>query len=88
MSRITPQIKKIADLHIKAMQEKKFDNSKVSTTDEIFQKLRDGQTFEQVLKQIEIRYCSITSILMSTQIGYVSQSYKNGVYKGFKILLS
>ena len=88
MSRITPQIKKIADLHIKAMQEKKFDNPKVSTIDEIFQKLKEGQTFEQVLKQVEIRYCSITSILMSKQLGYVSQSYKNGVYKGFKILLS
>jgi hypothetical protein len=39
MKRITPQIKKIADLHIQAKKEKKFDNPKVTTKAEIIQKL-------------------------------------------------
>ena len=87
MGRITPQVKAIADAHIQARQSGKFDNPTVRTREELFEKLSSGQTFEEVLRQIEVRFASIGSILMSTTMLYVSQSYKSAVYKGFKALL-
>jgi hypothetical protein len=87
MKRITPQIKAIAEAHIQARINGNFDNPIVSTTDEIYQALRDGQTFSEVLRQIEIRFVSITSNLMSSHLGYTTDAYRKGVYKGFKVLL-
>jgi hypothetical protein len=88
MKRITPEIKAIADAHIEAMRKGIFDNPEVTTKEEILQALRDGKTFSQVLKTIEVRYISITSLIMSSQLDYVSDAYRKGVYKGFKTLFS
>jgi hypothetical protein len=87
MKRITPQIKAIADAHIQAKSTGTWDNPSVTTKEEVLSLLRDGKTFSEVLRQIEIRYVSITSNLMSSQLGYVSDAYKKGVYKGFKVIL-
>lgn len=87
MKRITPQAKAIADAHIRAKQTGQFDNLPVTTKEEVMQALRDGKTFSEVLNQIEMRYCSITSLLMSSHFDYTSQSYKASIYKGFKSLL-
>ena len=87
MKRITPQIKAIAEAHIDAKINGTFDNPAVTTKEEVFQSLRDGKTFSEVLRQIEIRYVSITSNLMSSQLNYVTDAYRKGVYKGFKTLL-
>ena len=88
MKRITSEIKAIADAHIEARNKGIFDNPQVSTKEEIFQALRDGKTFSEILNVIEVRYVSITSNLMSSQLGYVSDAYRKGVYKGFKTLFS
>jgi hypothetical protein len=88
MKRITPEIKAIADAHIEARSKGIFDNPEVNTKEEILQALRDGKTFSEVLKVIEVRYISITSLLMSSQLDYVSDAYRKGVYKGFKTLFS
>jgi len=86
-NRITPQIKAIADAHIKARIENSFDNPKVTTIEEIKSLLVDGKTLQGVLEEIEIRYCPITSIFLSRKLQHTSKSYVSGVYKGFKILL-
>ena len=88
MARITPQIKAIADAHIEARKTNKFDNPRVTTAGEVFAELKAGKTFEEVIRQIEIRYCSIGSILLSTQLSYTSQAYRSSVYKGFKSLFN
>lgn len=88
MARITQQVKAIADAHIEARKTGKFDNPKVSTAMEVFRELRMGKTFEEVMREIEVRYCSIGSILMSTQLNHTSKSYRDAVYKGFKILFN
>jgi len=88
MKRITTQVKAIADAHIEARKSGKFDDPKVTTAMEVFRDLRLGKTFEEVLNQIETRYCSVGSILMSRHQLYTSKSYRDGVYKGFKILFS
>jgi hypothetical protein len=87
MKRITPQVKAIADAHINAKQSGQFDNVNVTNKEEVLQALREGKTFSEVLKQIEIRFCSITSILMNNHLDYTSKSYRTSVYKGFKSLL-
>jgi len=87
MKRITPQIKAIADAHIQAKSTGTWDNPNANTKGEVLNLLRDGKTFAEVLRQIEIRYVSITSNLMSSQLGYVSDAYRKAVYKGFKVIL-
>jgi hypothetical protein len=84
--RITPKVKAIADAHISARQNNKFDDINTDTIDQLKSALYvDGKTSEIVMKEIEIRFISITSCLMSSQLGYVSKAYRDGVYKGFKI---
>jgi hypothetical protein len=87
MKRITPQIKAIADAHIQAKFTGEWDNPNANTKEEVLSLLRGGKTFAEVLKQIEIRHVSITSNLMSSQLGFTSEAYKKGVYKGFKVIL-
>jgi hypothetical protein len=87
MKRITPQIKAIADAHIEAKLTGTWDNPNANTKGEVLSLLRDGKTFAEVLRQIEIKYVSITSNLMSSQLGYVSDAYRKAVYKGFKVIL-
>ena len=88
MNRITPQIKSIADAHIEAKKTGNFDNPIVYSKEQLLSELRAGKTFSLVVKEIEIRYISITSNLMSSQLGHVSDAYMKGIYKGFKALLS
>jgi hypothetical protein len=87
MKRITPQIKAIAEAHIQAKLTGTWDNPNANTKGEVLRLLRDGKTFAEVLRQVEIRYVSITSNLMSSQLNYVSDAYRKGVYKGFKVIL-
>lgn len=87
--RITPRIKAIADAHIQAKLNKTFDVLDVKTVDQLKAELfYFGKTSEGVLKEIEIRFISITSLLISSQFGHVSKAYKEGVYKGFKTLFA
>jgi hypothetical protein len=88
MKRITPQIKSIANAHIEAKKTGKFDDPIVTSKEELLIQLRAGKTFSLVVKEIEIRYISITSNLMSSQLGHVSDAYVKGIYNGFKTLLS
>ena len=85
--RITPQIKAIADAHINANFTSKWDDPSVTNKEDVLSQLRDGKTFSGVLRQIEIRFVSTTSLIMQSQLGYVSDAYKKAVYKGFKALL-
>lgn len=85
--RITKQVKAIADAHIEAKKNGKFDDIHVKTKSELVEALWNGRTFSDVLKQIEFRYCSVTSLILSGTLDYTSKSYVSNVYKGFKNLL-
>lgn len=87
MKKISKQTKAIADAHIQARISGTFDNPPVTTRQEVIDALKDGKTFEAVLDQIEMRFTSITAIILSRQLFHQSKNYKAGVYKGFKILL-
>ena len=85
--RITKQIKAIADAHIAAKASGKFDDIPVATKEEAIFLLLAGKTFSEVLRQVEVRYCSIGSILSSNLLENTSDNYRKGVYNGFKTLL-
>jgi len=89
MKRISTTAKAIADNYIKARQNNTFTpvTTPLKTKDEIIQGILQGAVYEDVIYQIEIRFCSVTSILMQGQFNYTSNAYKSGVYKGFKALL-
>lgn len=87
MNRITPQVKAIAVAHIHAKIEGKFDDPTVKDVDELHKMLLQGKTFSSLLETIEIRFCSISAILTANHFNYTSESYRRGVYKGFKIVL-
>jgi hypothetical protein len=87
--RITPKVKAIADAHIQAKLNNNFDEIKIESIDQLKAELfYFGKTSEGVLKEIEIRFISITSLLISSQLGHISKAYKEGVYKGFKTLFA
>jgi len=92
--RISTKVKAIADAHLEAKLRGSFDDPRVTTRDEVIASLLAGKTFSEVLSQIEIRFCSITSIMLASNvlrlngdIGYLSANYKKDVYRGFKALL-
>lgn len=86
--RIKTQVKAIADAHIEARSTGKFDNPKVTTKEEVINALLEGKTFSEVMTQIELRYCSITSILLNNHFQHSSNGYRAAIYKGFKFLLN
>jgi hypothetical protein len=86
MKRISKETKAIADAHIRARSTGTFDNPRVNSKDELLAALKDGKTFEQVLEEIEYRFCGVGQILISRHFT-PSQNYKAGIYKGFKTIL-
>lgn len=87
MNRISKTAKAIADAHIQARITNNFTDPQVSTREELLTKLHEGETFEQLIREIELRYCSVTSILLSGMMNHASHSYKQAVYKAFKRLI-
>lgn len=88
MKRITKEIKAIADAHIQAKISGQWNPCSIRNADELREAVTSGHTFPQLLEEIEIRYVSITSLLMSSQLDYLSNAYKQGIYKGFKTLFN
>ena len=87
MQKITKETKMIADAHILAKQTGLFDDTLISSKDELIHALKQGQTFSKLMNQIEIRFVSVTSLIMANGLNHTSETYKKGIYKGFKQLL-
>lgn len=87
MQKITKETKMIADAHLLAKQTGLFNDPVISSKDELIQALKQGQTFSKLMDEIEIRFVSITSLMMAHVLDHESGAYKKGIYKGFKTLL-
>lgn len=87
MQKITKETKKIADNHLLAKQTGLFNDPVISSKDELIQALKQGQTFSKLMDEIEIRFVSVTSLMMAHLLDHNSEAYKKGIYKGFKQLL-
>jgi hypothetical protein len=75
---------KSAQAHIEARKNSNFDLQTVANKQELIQALKDGKTIHSLLEEIEIRFTSITSIILSQTLFHESHNYKSGVNKGFK----
>ena len=87
ITRITPEVKAIADAHIEAKKSGKFDDVPVSSKEELIRLLKEGKTFSAVLNEIELRFVSITSNIFARVLDYTTDAYVKSVRKGFKKLL-
>jgi hypothetical protein len=85
--RITPETKAIAEAHILASKTGAFNPQPFSNKAELIENLKNGATYPQILREIEVRFASITSMLMSSMLDHTSEAYKKAIYKGFKSIL-
>lgn len=85
---MTPELKAIADAHIQAKIKGQFDDPHVESKEQIIRYLQAGKTFSEILRQVEVRYVSITSNILASSMDYQTDAYRRGVYKGFKALFS
>lgn len=89
MARITKLQKSIADAHIDSMVANIYDDPNLDgSLDSLRVALNDGKTIRYLMEGIVTRNVSITSQIMSKAMGYTSDAYKKGVYKGFKDILT
>ena len=86
MKRISKQVKAIADAHIASKIAGRFLEQHVTNKDELLKSIVEGYTYKQLLDLVEFNYVTITSQML-VQVGYVPDSYKKQVYKGFKEIL-
>jgi len=86
MNRISKKVKAIADAHIEAKITGKFLEQHVTNKDELLKSIVEGYTYKQLLDLVEVNYVTITSQML-IHVGYVPDSYKKQVYKGFKEIL-
>jgi len=83
MKRISKKVKAIADAHIEAKMIGRWIGQDVKNEEELLQSLLIGCTYKQLLDLVEINYVTITSQMLIS-VGYVPDSYRAQVYKGFK----
>ena len=89
MKRATKLQLQIINAHLEAKAKNQFSDPPISTRESIKEALLKGETIRFLYEEIEIRYCSIGSIILSNPgtFNHMSQNYKAEIRKGFKILL-
>jgi hypothetical protein len=87
MQKITKETKAIADAHLLAKENNSFNDPSISSREDLFIALKNGQTFSKLMNEIEIRFVSITSLMVAQNLKHNTEAYKKGIYKGFKQLL-
>lgn len=89
MGRITSTEKKIAERYIQARKTGVWDKmgAYFSREDLLRSIKEDGKNYQEVMDEIEARYCTVFSVLASNTTQFTSKDYRAGIYKGFKNLL-
>lgn len=87
MNRISTRAKRIADAHIQARINNSFTDPEVESREDIIRVLDEGHTLSGLLREVELRYCSVTSMMLSGVLNHASANYKKAVYLGFKNLI-
>ena len=86
MKRISKELKAIADRHVQAKAENKWNTKAVSTVQELAQAMKDGHTYPLVLDNVEITYCPIGTLLGEALLGVKSKTYMASIYRGFRLI--
>lgn len=98
MARITKAQSKIMKAHLEASMADKFDFENYPTIereghnyldfDKIKFLISEGKTIRQLFEEIEARYCSTGSMIMSKLMKHSSNNYGADLRRGFRIFLS
>jgi hypothetical protein len=88
MNRITKLQKQIAENHIAAKLGKRTFDEAPQTREEVINGLKAGKLYKGVLDEIEFRYVSMTSTMIMAVLAADTKAYRDGVHKGFKVLLT
>ncbi len=88
MKKITKKQTEIMNAHIEAKKTGNFTSTHITSLDDMRQQLIEGKTFRTLISEVEIRYCPITAIILSSTFTHESKSYLAGLRKGFKLVLS
>jgi len=88
MKNITKKQTEIMNAHIEAKKMGNFTSTPMTSLDNMRQQLLEGKTSKALLEEVEIRYCPITAIILSSTFTHESKSYLAGLRKGFKLVLS
>lgn len=86
--RISKQALAVANKYIAAKTSREFEQLPENTTpQQLRQLVADGHVYEEVLKEIELRYISMTSMLYAGVGLGVTEAYKQGIRKAFKQII-
>jgi hypothetical protein len=91
MKRFTKTQKAIVDAYLAARASNKWDDGCPvnGTPQSLREALVSGKVYKEIMDEIEIRYTSITSIILaSTTFSHLSNSYKAGIRTGFRRLFN
>lgn len=89
MKRISKEIKGVADAHIKARMDDRFDDEPlIADIQELRRNVLEGRTYSSLMDAIEVKYSTVTSTLMARQFRHASDAYKSAIYKGFRELFN
>ena len=84
---LNQSVKAVADRHILARKNNKFDNPTARNKRKVILAMYAGYTFERVLDHVESAHCSYLSLFLVRHFGIYTSWYKLGVYNGFKKIL-
>jgi hypothetical protein len=88
MTRITKLQKETMLRHLEAYKQDKFDLERVNNVEEMKQAIRDGKTIRSLHENIEARFCSVGSAVMSRLMQHESKSYVRDLSKGYKEVMN
>ena len=91
MKRVTKRQAEIIKAHLDAKVSGKWNSREIKTAEDFKAAMEAGETNQAIFEELEIRCCSITSIILASSklnMRYLSNAYKAEITKGFKKLLT
>jgi len=91
MKHFTKTQKAIVDAYLAAKFSGKWDEDcAIKTPADLRKALVEGKVNKTVMEEIELRFTSITSMILAsnTMFNHLSNSYKAGIRQGFRILFN
>ena len=86
--RATKRQNEIIQAHFEARRTMNFKCRTITSVEDLIEALKAGETCEALFAEIEIRYATIGSILISQTFDHWSESYKRSIRKGFITFLN
>lgn len=89
MTRATKLQKHIIEAHFEAKRTGQWNCRPIKSVTDLVEALKAGETCKELFEEMEVRYASVTSILLANTalFGHFSQSYVRDIRKAFTSFL-